>query len=176
MQQQQAVMIQQRVHVTESATRAQTEEHQRADMARIAARLAARVDGGNMDNKALGQPFKYTGKKGSDFAEWHYKIRIFMGAKLGHEILKVMSWANKQRKSIVRMVQNYGGDSVPAVMSKAGMRMTLNESQNWNASCAICLRISHPFFTSDDANIVRNSGDSQGLEAWRRLHNEYDPT
>ena len=31
--------------------------------------------------------------------------------------------------------------------------------------------------TSGDANrLVRNSGDSQGLEAWRRLHNEYDPT
>merc|ERR1712159_616192 len=32
-------------------------------------------------------------------------------------------------------------------------------------------------FTLGDANkIVRNSGTGQGLEAWRRLHNEYDPT
>ena len=32
-------------------------------------------------------------------------------------------------------------------------------------------------FTSDAANrIVRNSGEGNGLEAWRRLHSEYDPT
>ena len=24
--------------------------------------------------------------------------------------------------------------------------------------------------------MVRNAGDTQGFEAWRRLHNEYDPT
>ena len=32
-------------------------------------------------------------------------------------------------------------------------------------------------FTSGEANkIVRNVGDGRGLEAWRRLHAEYDPT
>ena len=32
-------------------------------------------------------------------------------------------------------------------------------------------------FTTDAPNrIVRNSGDGNGLEAWRRLHSEYDPT
>ena len=32
-------------------------------------------------------------------------------------------------------------------------------------------------FTSDAANrIVRNSGEGNGLEAWRRLHSEYDTT
>ena len=32
-------------------------------------------------------------------------------------------------------------------------------------------------FTTDAANrIVRNSGEGNGLEAWRRLHSEHDPT
>ena len=32
-------------------------------------------------------------------------------------------------------------------------------------------------FTTDAPNpIVRNSGEGNGLEAWRRLHSEYDPT
>ena len=32
-------------------------------------------------------------------------------------------------------------------------------------------------FTTDAANrIARNAGESNGLEAWRRLHSEYDPT
>ena len=31
-------------------------------------------------------------------------------------------------------------------------------------------------FTTDAPNrIVRNSGEGNGLEAWRRLHSEYDP-
>ena len=33
------------------------------------------------------------------------------------------------------------------------------------------------FFTTDAANrTVRNSGEGNVLEAWRRLHSEYDPT
>ena len=32
-------------------------------------------------------------------------------------------------------------------------------------------------FTTDAAKrIVRHSGEGNGLEAWRRLHSEYDPT
>ena len=32
-------------------------------------------------------------------------------------------------------------------------------------------------FTTDASNrIVRNAGEGNGLEAWRRLHSEYDPT
>ena len=32
-------------------------------------------------------------------------------------------------------------------------------------------------FTTDAANrILRNAGEGNGLEAWRRLHSEYDPT
>ena len=32
-------------------------------------------------------------------------------------------------------------------------------------------------FTTGDANkIVRNVGPGRGMEAWRRLHAEYDPT
>ena len=90
-------MIQQHAHVTESATRAQPAEQARADMARIAARLAARVDHGHIvDNKTLGQPFTNTSKGDSDFAKWDSTVRIFMGAMLGPEILDGMSWGKKQ--------------------------------------------------------------------------------
>ena len=35
----------------------------------------------------------------------------------------------------------------------------------------------HVSFTTDAVNrIVRNSREGNGLEAWRRLHSEYDPT
>ena len=55
-----AVLIQQQANVTEATTGAQTAEQEHADMARIAARLAARPeDGGIIDHKAHGQPFQY---------------------------------------------------------------------------------------------------------------------
>ena len=55
-----AVLIQQQANVTEATTGAQTAEQEHADVARIAARLAARPeDGGIINNKALGQSFQY---------------------------------------------------------------------------------------------------------------------
>ena len=47
MQPQQVVLIQQQAHVKEATARAQTAEQERADMARTAARLAARAGDGN---------------------------------------------------------------------------------------------------------------------------------
>ena len=69
-QQQQAVLTQQQIHVTDAAARSQTAEQKRADVGRMATRLTGRADDGRtIDNKALGQPFKYNGKKDSDLAE-----------------------------------------------------------------------------------------------------------
>ena len=102
MQQQHAVLIQQQAHVWDATTTAPTAEQGRADMARIAERLAARADDGDIiDNEALGQPFKYTGKKDSDSAEWDHKVRIFMEFCFGQEIFEAMSLAKRQKKPIV---------------------------------------------------------------------------
>jgi len=49
-------------------------------MTRIAARLAEGSD--ILDNRGVGQPFKYTDKKDQDFAKWNRKSRTFVGAKL----------------------------------------------------------------------------------------------
>ena len=98
MQQQQAALIQQQTYVTCATSRAQTAEQKRWEMARIAARLAVRADDGDINNKALRQPFQYTGKKDSDFAEWSRKVRIVMGVRFGPEILDAMGWAKNQRE------------------------------------------------------------------------------
>ena len=103
--QQQAVMIQQLAHVTDAAARAMTTERERAVVASIAAEFAARADDGDIiDNKALGQPFKYTVKDDSHFAEWDHKIRISIRARFGQEILEATSWAERQQKPIVKVV------------------------------------------------------------------------
>ena len=82
MQRRRAVLIQQQAQVTDATTRAQAAEQERADMAIIAAKIAARADDGDIiDNEALGQPFKYTDKKDSDLGEGDHKVGIFMGAR-----------------------------------------------------------------------------------------------
>ena len=109
MQQQQAVLMKQQAQVTDAATRAPTAVQERAEMARFAARLAARADAGDIiDSKAPGQLFKYTGKKVSDSAEWDHNVRIFMGAFFGQEIFEAMSWAERQKKPIVKVVPTFG--------------------------------------------------------------------
>ena len=63
MQQQYAVLIQQQAHAKRATARAQTAEEGSVDMTSIAASLA---DVDIIDNKALDQPFKITGKIDSD--------------------------------------------------------------------------------------------------------------
>ena len=82
------MLTQQQAQVRDAAARAQTAEQERADISRMAA-----DDGDVIDNKALGHIIKNTGKNDSDFAEWDPKVRIFIEARFGREILQAMSWA-----------------------------------------------------------------------------------
>ena len=76
-------------------------ERERADMTRIASRLAVRVeDGGTIDNKGLRRRFKSTGRKDSDFTKWERKARIFVSASFGSNILAAMGWAKNLRKPV----------------------------------------------------------------------------
>ena len=89
-------------------------------MARIAAKLAARADDGDIiDNKALGQPFKYTFKKDSDLAECDHKVRIFMGARFGQEVLEAKNWSKRQKKHIVKVVPTSGDVTFVAYVEDA---------------------------------------------------------
>ena len=76
-------------------------------MTRIASRLAVRVeDGDTIDNKGLGQRFKYTGRRDSDFTKWDDKARI----RFGSDILAAMGLANNIRKLVMRSSE--GGRTV----------------------------------------------------------------
>ena len=80
-------------------------------MTRIASRLAVRVeDGDTIDNKRLGQRFKYTGRRDSDFTKWDHKARIFVSARFGSDILAAMGLANNLRKLVMRSSE--GGRTV----------------------------------------------------------------
>ena len=76
-------------------------------MTRIASRLPVRVeDGDTIDNKGLGQRFKYTGRRDSDFTKWDDKARI----RFGSDILAAMGLANNIRKLVMRSSE--GGRTV----------------------------------------------------------------
>ena len=96
MQLKHAILIQPQTLVTEGNTRAQTAEQERADTARIVARIAAQADDGSViDIQALGQQFKYAGQKESDVAERNRKVRIFLGARFGQCIVDAMRSAGR---------------------------------------------------------------------------------
>ena len=66
-------------------------------------------------------------------------------------------------------------DSLHTATPMVRMQMMLIESQDWKASCEIVFAYLTSFTSGDATRVLRNSGDSLGLEAWRRLHNENDP-
>ena len=169
----QAAMEAMRVEMTENQMRLQRAEEERS----IAMRLAAQAQSSQelVDTKGVGQPFKFSGRPDQDFAEWDHKMKTFLRAKFGPELDDVLSWAQRQRKVIAaeaeignaRMVgwkPKFGDDSDPED-KVVGVDKMISGVYAYLVS-----------FTTSEANkVIRNSG-TDGLEAWRRIHNEYDPT
>ena len=55
-----------------------------------------------IDTKAIGQPFTLKGISDQDFGEWTHKVRTFMLAGLGDEILTAQPWAARQQRIVVK--------------------------------------------------------------------------
>ena len=180
--QQQAAQVAEQTQAMQSMTttlqqaiaRAERAESERGDMLKIAAKLASSSGGELVDTRGVGQPSKFSGRKDQDFAEWDHKVRTFLVAKFGGDIQKVLVWARKQRKQIAPVAQDsrqVGFDIEFGDLADANDQV---EGLDGKVSGLYAYLTS---FTTGDANkVVRNSGEGQGLEAWRRLHNEYDPT
>ena len=159
------------------SARAQTAEQERSAL--IQTLVTGRQDraGGMVDPKGISQPF--TLKEGADqeFGEWTHKVRTFMLAKFGDQILTALTWATEQRKIVVK---NCGASQrdrfVPWITvfgEGADQEERIDEIDDFAGNLYAFL----VSFSTDAANrIVRNSGEGNGLEAWRRLHSEYDPT
>ena len=96
-------------------------------------------------------------------------MRTFMLARFGDSVLDALPWAARQRRR--RETALFPGltflENRPTRPTGSTASMTLLE----NSLPTWCL------FTTDAPNrIVRDSGEGNGLEAWKRLHGEYDPT
>ena len=129
-----------------------------------------------VDTKGIGQPFTLKGGAGHDFGEWTHKVRIFMLATFGDEILTALTWAARQQKIVVKTCVAPQRNRFVPWITVFGEQAAEDEIENIDDSVGkfYAYLVS---FTTDAANrIVRNSGEGNGLEAWRRLHSEYDPT
>ena len=129
-----------------------------------------------VDTKESGQLYTLTGVADDDFGEWTHKVRTFMLARFGDEIHTALTWAARQQRIVVKTyVSSLRNRLVPWV-TVFGEQAAEDEIENIDDFVGkfYAYLVS---FTSDAANrIVRNSGEGNGLEAWRRLHSEYDPT
>ncbi len=139
-----------------------------------AAQTGAHADplGGLVDSKGIGQPWKYGNKKEQDFQEWTAKFVLFISAKYGPEMKKVLDWSKKQWKAIVR--QAFTAQQVRYEREFGHLADAIDQIENLDRKLAGTY-LYMMTFTTDEANkIVRNSED-RPLEAWRKLHSLVDP-
>ena len=81
-------------------TRTQTAELERSTL--IQTLGAMRQDRGGADSKGICQNFILKGVGEQDFGEWTHKVRTFMLARFGDQILVAPTWAARQRKIVVK--------------------------------------------------------------------------
>ena len=64
-----------------------------------------RMDRGSamVDTKGTGQPFTLKGTSEQNFGEWTHKVRTFMLARFGDDILIALTWAARQQRIVVKI-------------------------------------------------------------------------
>ena len=159
------------------SARAQKAEQERSTLIQSVGAMRTDRGGAMVDTKGIGQPFMLKGTADQDFGEWTHKVRTFMLARFGDQILTALSWAARQRKIVVKTcVASQRNRMIPWIDvfgEGADEEDQIDEIDDF----VVKLYAYFVSFTSDAANrIVRNSGEGNGLEAWRRLHSEYHPT
>ena len=159
------------------SARAQTAEQKRSALIQTLGAMRTDRDGTMIDVKGIGQPFMWKGTADQDFGEWVHKVRTFMLARFGDQILTALTWAARQRKIVVKTCVALQRDRfVPWITvfgEQADEDKQIDEIDDFDGKFYAYL----VSFTTDAPNgSVRNSGEGKGLEAWRRLHGEYDPT
>ena len=126
--------------------------------------------------EGIGQPFLWKGSADQDFAEWSHKVCTFMLARFGDDVVTALTWAAQQRKIVAKTcVASQRNRLVPWITV---FREQAGEDEIENIDDFVGKLYAYLVsFSTDAANrIVRNSGEGNGLEAWRRLNSEYDPT
>ena len=136
-----------------------------------------RTDRGSafVDTKGIGQPFTLKGTSDQDFGEWTHKVRTFMLARSGDDILTALTWAARHQRIVVKTCVASQRNRAISWITVFGDQAGEDEIENIGDSVGKLYAYFVSFTTDTLNSIVRNSGEGNGLEAWRRLHSEYDP-
>ena len=155
-------------------TGTQTAELERSTL--IQTLRAMRQDRGGAGESGIGQPFIQKGIAEQDFGEWTHKVRTFMLARFRDQILSALTWAARQRRIVVKACGSSQRDRFVPWINVSGEQADEEDKIDGIDDFVGKLYAYLVFFTTEASNrIVRNGGDGNGLEAWRRLHGEYDP-
>jgi len=84
------------------SARGQKAEQERSALIQSLAAIRQDRGGAMADTKGMGQPFVLKGGADQDFGEWRHKVRTFMLARFGGQILDALTWASRQRKIVVK--------------------------------------------------------------------------
>ena len=60
-----------------------------------------------VEMKGISQPFILKGVGQQDLGEWTHKVRTFMLARFGDQILGALTWASRQRKIVVKRLRTF---------------------------------------------------------------------
>ena len=99
-----------------------------------------------------------------------------MLARFGDDTLTALTWAARQQRIVVTTCVASQSNRMVSWTTVFGEQAGEDEIENIDDLVGkfYAYLVS---FTTDAANrIVRNSGEGNGLEAWRRPHSEHDPT
>ena len=111
-----------------------------------------------------------------DFCEWTHKVRTFMLAGFGDQILSALTWAARQRKIVVKAC---GSSQKECLIPRIDVFGEGADEEHQIHGIDDFVGKLHAYlvsFTTAASNrIVRNAGEGNGLEAWR-LHSDDDPT
>ena len=158
-------------------TRAQSAELERSSLIQTLATMRQDRGGNMVDTKGITQPFTLKGGAEQDSSEWTHKVRTLMLARFGEAILEAMTWAARQRRIVVKSCVQAQRERFVPWNDVFGDQAAETDQIDGIDDFVGKLHAYLVSFTTDAANrIVRNAGEGNGLEAWRRLHGEYDPT
>ena len=146
------------------SARAQTAEQERSALIQTLVTTRQERGGGKVETKGISQPFTLKGG-----ADQTHKVRTLMLARFGDQILTALTWAARQRKIVVKTcVASQRDRLVPWITvfgEGANQEERIDEIDDFVGKLYAYL----VSFTTDAANrIVRNAGEGNGLEAWRR--------
>ena len=136
-----------------------------------------RMDCGSamIDTKEIGQPFTLRGTSEQDFGEWTHKVLTFMLARFGDDILTALTWAARQQRIVVKTCVVSQRNRMISWITVFGDQAGEDEIENIDDFVGKLYAYLVSFTTDAPDRFVRHSGGGNGLEAWRRLHSEYDP-